>query len=229
MDDLCEKQNNFEKAQPPDSNFEKVTKRSTHIHLGQRAAKEIFGDTYRPSKNTTMEADINKCYNFFKAVGVFETPDVASTVNDNTFWQHVVAPTPTKNPKEWYSAKKDVPLTKHETKALEIFWDKSVLSPCDGKEEYVSASDDEDSMDRGARSVNSQAASAATIDELVAEKVNDLEDMMYALNGVENPNESMSMREVYHQSKKVAFDEGVTVLDNEKTQTEALKSLSGVT
>jgi hypothetical protein len=75
----------------------------------------------------------------------------------------------------------------------------------------------------------SHAASAATIDELVSEKVNDLEDMMYALNGVENPNESMSMREVYHQSKKFAFDGGVTVLDNKKTQTEALKSLSGVT
>jgi hypothetical protein len=238
-DDLCEKQNHFEKKRSPDSNFPKVCIRSRHIHFGERAAKEMFGDKYRPSKDVTMEADIHKCYHFYKSVGVFETPNTESSVDDNTFWSHVVAPSPTKNPKDWYTAKKGADLSQHERKALEIFWDRGVLKPCDEKDtktDYVSASDgadDETAIDADAKSTYSHAASTvATIDELVEEKVRDIQDMMYVLNGIESDEltaEGMDMRTIYHQAKKVAFDENPTTLNDEKAQTEALKSLSGVT
>lgn len=183
-----------------------------------------------------MEADINKCYKFYKSVGVFESPDKPSTVDDNTFWSHVVVPSPSKNPKEWYTAKKHVQLSSHETKALEIFWDKDVLKPgveSNEKGECVSISDgdeDETAFDYDAKSTHSRGAStAATIDELVDEKVRDMQDMMCALNDPdEEAGEAVDMREIFLQAKKVAFDDNVTTLDDEKTQTEALKSLSGV-
>jgi hypothetical protein len=235
-DDLCEKQNFFEKKQAPDSNFANVTRRSRHIHMGQRAAKEMFGDTYRPSQDVTMEADINKCYKFYKSVSVFESPDKPSTVDDNTFWSHVVVPSPSKNPKEWYTEKKHVQLSSHETKALEIFWDKDVLKPgveSNEKGECVSVSDrdeDETAFDYDAKSTHSRGAStAATIDELVDEKVRDMQDMMCALSDPdEEAGGAVDMREIFLKAKKVAFDDNVTTLNDEKTQTEALKSLSGV-
>jgi hypothetical protein len=179
-DDLCEKQNGFEKKLAPNAHFPSAIHRSRHIHFGQRAAKEMFGDKYRPSKDFTMEADINKCYHFYKAAGVFLTPNKSSSVDDNTFWSHVVAPTPTTNPKAWYTAQKEVELSTHEAKALQIFWNKDVIPPSHGAEgtankDYVSASggkDNETAFDEDARSTHSHGASTvATIDELVEEKV----------------------------------------------------------
>eukprot|EP00956_Cyclotella_meneghiniana_P023789 scaffold46927_cov56-Cyclotella_meneghiniana.AAC.3 len=137
-DHMCENHNMFEKRLAPLLDFQEVVARSTHIHAGQRAQEEIFPNAYRKRKGNSMAPDINLIYTVLKEAGVFQTPNIASKVRDNTFWKHVVDVEQTETPalKSKHQSRVAVPLTPAERTSLEILWDKSEINPCSGATSY---------------------------------------------------------------------------------------------
>jgi hypothetical protein len=131
-------------------------------------------------------------------------------------------------------------MTEHETKALEIIWDKNTISPCgqhhndgDGND-YISVPSKGESID-DSHSQNSNRSrdnsTIATIDEHVKDTVRDMEDMMLTLEGMEpvsGSQEDISMKEIFKLAKKVAYGEDIQPLETPEAQEEALKQLSGV-
>eukprot|EP00956_Cyclotella_meneghiniana_P040177 scaffold188651_cov99-Cyclotella_meneghiniana.AAC.1 len=217
------------------SNFPTVIKRSRHIHAGERCRREMYGMQYKRKKEPSLANDINKIYELFKHVGVFQSPNVSSELGDNTFWKRVLVETSkSKTPVEWHRSKQDVLVSPKEAKVLEVIWDKNVLRPSEKnvvkKDDYISASDDNSTI--SANGSIKSVLSVGTVDDLVEEQVRDMSDIMGMLNSVdanlEATSNNLSDETVFTAARAIANDEDPEV-DEEMAKDDILKKLSNVT
>ena len=92
----CETHVHFDKRMARNSDFPAVIKRSQHIHAGERCRREMYGGMYRyrTKKEPSLTSDVNRIYEMFTFIGVFQNPNTSSEVKDNSFWEYVIKDKP---------------------------------------------------------------------------------------------------------------------------------------
>ena len=175
-DDCCEKHNLAQKQCPKNSNFETVVKRSKHLHAASRAGKEMFGERTSKSSIPNRKRDVDQIYAFLRKVNVIKLADTECRVSDNTFWEHVVAPAKKSANKQRHVDKKDVALTDHDVKVLEVFMDRPTIEAPNNEQIFDDLSVTSVQTNHSRRSVTS-VDSAIAADALAAE----MDDMMVQL------------------------------------------------
>lgn len=126
-DNFCKKHNYAQKQCAKNSNFKQVTKRSKHLHAASRDGKEMFGENNKHVLIPNVSRDVDQICIFFRKVNIITSADTECGASDDTFWEHVVAPIKKSANKQWHNDKKDVALTDHDVKALEVFMDKPTI------------------------------------------------------------------------------------------------------
>ena len=211
-DDFCEKHNSYAKQCPKDTDFEKVCLESRHLHAGQCCRKEIFSNKNRKKSRPSIRANVLVIYKFFKDVGVMQTPDVKSTVDDNTFWKRVVLDKKKPKPQWHHTHRETVNTTAHENRALHMILDKEEFTPLPNSDDSDTNSvDDEVGVRLESYSDNN----------LAEETAKEMEDMMLAVNSVERDqsnNTQMSIDDIREQSRRLVYGDGEVTINSSASE-----------
>ena len=158
----------------------------------------MFGSDRRYWKMPDISDDVDQIYDFFVCIGLIRSRDTTSEVNDNTFWEHVVARNTDKKGNGWCGAVGTVELTAHEKVAMDMF--------CDSTSRQIPHDRPTDDTHSATDSVccDYSVGSVATIDDIrkrneqFDECANNMGNMMVAVGsvindsiGIENRNKSL--------------------------------------
>ena len=186
LDDFCEKHNLAQKRSTKNPDFDIVCQRSRHLSVAQRCAKEIFGDDKNKKSRSTVRVidDVKALYEFFRRVNIFTSPNVASKIDEMTFWRHVTPAdfSETEGRKE-RREKQKVPLTSAQRNVINIFFD--ARGDAGHESDSGSESDDDNSDDSSVDSIGSHNSVGST--ETTTSGMSILSDIASSGNRNEEP------------------------------------------